>query len=455
MRHPCINKKRYFAMTDIIFSFDTEDFTSSVAADAIIREAEILNEEGIRGCFCMVGLLAKQLENWGRTDVIEALKLHEISSHSYGHSLHPTINEYTDIYDFEEAKNLVIKQETEAIDMIKHATGIEKIYAACPPGNQKSYVAMYAYSDMGIPIYTDTYCDTDDGQGVYYCNIYNVLYTYCMEQSFFTCDEEHLKNLADEFAKNNRVVIYTHPNFSMFSEFWDRLNYDGSNINEFGNWKECKRRPVEESEKFYNNLKKMIRILKNDKRFRITTYGELAKELSLEPERKITLDTIPELYKQIKSKFFPVISPNSFSMSDMFLACRDLLCGKKEHLCSKVYGFLEEPYAINEQITLSADSIRESARKMSFETFLPTKIDVDGTIIGPADWLRAAMAVLCGETNVIVAPGESMPSLDVLPQVRDCSMKGWIQRRDFEDKYLSKRLKLQSWTMRFSKNKCR
>ena len=117
-------------MTDIILSFDTEDFTSNEAADAIYREAEILREEGVKGCFCLVGLLAKQLENWGRTDVLEALKHHEVASHSYGHTLHPTINEYTDIEDFEEAKKEVIRQETKAVQMICHATGVEKMYAA-------------------------------------------------------------------------------------------------------------------------------------------------------------------------------------------------------------------------------------------------------------------------------------------------------------------------------------
>ena len=82
-------------MTDIIFSFDTEDFTSNRAADAILEEAQLFTEEGVRGCFCLVGLLAEQLVNWGRTDVLDALKNHEINSHTYGHTLHPMINEYT------------------------------------------------------------------------------------------------------------------------------------------------------------------------------------------------------------------------------------------------------------------------------------------------------------------------------------------------------------------------
>jgi len=52
-------------MTDIIFSFDTEDFTWERAADGIYDIAELLRSEGIRGCFNMVGLLAEQLISWG------------------------------------------------------------------------------------------------------------------------------------------------------------------------------------------------------------------------------------------------------------------------------------------------------------------------------------------------------------------------------------------------------
>ena len=97
-------------MTDIIFSFDTEDFTSNYAADAIYQEAEIMRQAGITAGFCTVGLLAKQLKNWGRTDVVEALRHHQILSHSYGHSLHPTINEYTDREDFFAAYDEAMRQ---------------------------------------------------------------------------------------------------------------------------------------------------------------------------------------------------------------------------------------------------------------------------------------------------------------------------------------------------------
>ena len=160
-------------MTDIIFSFDTEDFTSSRAADGILYEANLFKEEGVKGCFCVVGLLAKQLKDWGRKDVIEALSHHEIGTHTYGHTLHPMINEYTDIEDFDKAQRELIRQETLGIEYIKDTLGVDRVWAACPPGNQKSYVAMYGYHKMGIPIYADTFCDTEYGTGSYYCNIFH------------------------------------------------------------------------------------------------------------------------------------------------------------------------------------------------------------------------------------------------------------------------------------------
>ena len=91
-------------MTKIVFSFDVEDYVNPHAADGILYCAEILRKTGIRGCFNIVARLAQALVKWGRTDIIEALKYHELDLHSLAHSYHPTINEYTDLEDYEAAK---------------------------------------------------------------------------------------------------------------------------------------------------------------------------------------------------------------------------------------------------------------------------------------------------------------------------------------------------------------
>ena len=84
-------------MTELIFSFDTEDPVHEEGADGILRSAELLSEAGVVGCYNTVGVLAKALKEWGREDVIEAMKKHEIDIHTNRHTFHPDVNEYTDL----------------------------------------------------------------------------------------------------------------------------------------------------------------------------------------------------------------------------------------------------------------------------------------------------------------------------------------------------------------------
>lgn len=437
-------------MTDIIFSFDTEDFTSSRAADGILYEANLFREEGVKGCFCVVGLLAKHLKEWGRTDVIEALSHHEIGTHTYGHTLHPMINEYTDIEDFDAAQKELIRQESLGIEYIKDVLGVDRVWAACPPGNQKSYVAMYGYHKMGIPIYADTFCDTEYGTGAYYCNIFHVNYTFGIEWFLRENGEDGIKRVLDELAKRERAVIYTHPNMIIKSNFWDALNYHKENLVPFGEWIEPEDLPEEITQTVLKNMRTLVRMVKNDPRFRIITYSQLAAELEAEGERVVKMEHISSIYGSLKEALFPVQSPMSLSLADMMLACRDLLKGKTEHLCGDVYGFLEKPYEIKERVTLTKEEIISACDDIKDGEFLPAKIKIGEKYIGPTDWLIGALEVLLGKDTVVVEPKPQLPSLDCMPEVRDSNFKGTWQHSDsFEDNYLSDRLRYQSYTMRF------
>lgn len=436
-------------MTDIIFSFDTEDFTSNYAADAIYQEAEIMRQAGITAGFCTVGLLAKQLKNWGRTDVVEALRHHQILSHSYGHSLHPTINEYTDREDFFAAYDEAMRQESEALELLRDTFGDVKIYGACPPGNSKSYVAMYAYADLGLPLYADTVCDTPTGTGAFYCNIFHVQYCLAFEQMFRMTDEE-IRAALDKLATRKRAIIYTHPNIALYEKHWDAVNYMKVNSHPFGQWEEPPRRSPEEVARFFETMRKVVGWIKADPRFRIISYSQLAEKVEQEAPRVITREEIPALRAAIDKEFAPVTTPHSYSLADLFLAAKDLLLGKESHLCGKVYGFLQTPFAISAPVRLKKEDILASANTFSVEKFLPTEILVGEQKIGPGDWLRAALAVLCGEDEILLTPAPQMPSLDPLPDARDCRLLGWVHSDEYKDEYLSDRLRLQAWTMRFA-----
>ncbi len=437
-------------MTDIIFSFDTEDFTSSRAADGILYEANLFREEGVKGCFCVVGLLAKHLKEWGREDVIEALSHHEIGTHTYGHTLHPMINEYTDIEDFYAAQKELIRQESLGVEYIKENLGVDRVWAACPPGNQKSYVAMYGYHKMGIPIYADTFCDTEYGTGAYYCNIFHANYTFGIEWFLRDNGEEGIKKVLDELAKRERAVIYTHPNMIIKSDFWDAVNYHKENLVPFGQWIEPEDLPEEITQTVLKNMRTLVRMVKNDPRFRIITYSQLAAEIASEGERVVKREHLASVYASLKEAIFPVQSPMSLSLADMMLACRDLLMGKEEHLCGDVYGFLEKPYEIESSITVTKEEIISACDYIKDGEFLPAQIKAGDKYIGPTDWLMAALEVLLGKDTVVVEPKPQLPCLDCMPEVRDSDFKGTWQHSDsFEDNYLSDRLRYQSYTMRF------
>ena len=67
--------------------------------------------------------------------------------------------------------------------------------------------------------------------------------------------------------------------------------------------------------------------------------------------------------------------------------------------------------------------------------------------------MRAAMAVILdGAETVTVAPDAWQIDLDQFPMYRDLSYKNtWVHCASLEDNFLSKRFRLQSWTIRLPK----
>ena len=107
-------------MTDLIFSFDTEDYINYDVTDDIIKVAQLLRKNGIKGSYQMVGLMAEALKEWGRQDIIDEIsKYHEIGYHSHRHTMHPTIDEYTDLADYDTALELFLEDEGIGLEKLR------------------------------------------------------------------------------------------------------------------------------------------------------------------------------------------------------------------------------------------------------------------------------------------------------------------------------------------------
>ncbi len=449
-------------MTDIIFSFDTEDLANIAGLDGVLRTAEILRKHHVRGCFQTVGRLVEIMEQEGRTDVIEALKYHEIDDHSLQHSLHPTINEMTDLEDYGKAHDTLMAYQRENHDILRRVFGIKQPPSFCPPGLSLSYVGHYVAAELGESVYCGGIVfDCVHNRPAFYCNILSTDYNTCLEDTLLVRDndmvphavrsKEDLKAHYNKIAENQGLEItYHHPTMSMYSEWWDVVNCCGQNPPD-GEMKESKRNPQEFIDGYYERFDWLVGMIKEDPRFRITTYENLAKEYPTDG-RIVTRKDIPGLKEQLDEKFFPVTLPRSLCMTDLFHACRAFLQGQTSHECGFVHGFLEEPYTITAPVTVTRAEMEESAKHLPSYGFLPTSIKVGETVLGTADWLRAALAVLSGEDTVTVSPAEWQIDLNQFPRLRDmCFGKcNWpIETPDtLKDVVLSKRARLQAWTIR-------
>lgn len=436
-------------MTDLIFSFDTEDYVNPKGADGILRASKMIREAGYTPCHNVVAWLAEALVKWGRQDVIDELKKCEITTHSLKHSYHPTINEYTDIEDFDEAMRLFRKEEDEAIRITRSILGNERFTAACPPGDSVSYVAKYGYSDMGIEIYDGGLTrDEVKGRPVGFCNMLTLMYKYSFDVfPYYT--KEQIDDLMDKMAELDVCVFYHHPQKNTVTTFCDLQNFHkGKNIE--GEWILSDLVPEENVRRFEDNLRYFLDKLSTDKRFNPVTYGDIADKYR--SDRVISASDIPELKRALEEDFFPVTLPDSYCLSDILLACRDFLAGKSEHKCGRVYGFLDTPYSIPHPVKVTAEALRESASQIKDGCFLPTEIRVGDKVLGPADWLRAALIILDGAESATVVPDKWQIDLNEFPRLRDLSFTGsWVHADDFPDKYVSNRNRLQSWTIRLPK----
>lgn len=441
-----------YARTEVMVFFDTEDFTSDRANDTIRDLANLFTEEGVRAQFAVVGYLAREIMRYERSDVIASLKPHVIGTQSLYHSIHPNILEKSDHADHELAYWDVYADELLGNRWIEEMSG-SKPLCAVPPGNSKSYIAMYAYADMGIPYYCDTVVtDGNDGE-ISYCNIWQIPYYTDFTLESMLPDgskaEPDYRKVLDSIARRKRVILYMHPNKAVFTKFWDSLNYRKGDYTSFGKWKMSPERPAADTAEFYARLRRFFRRIKADPRFELTDLKRIrAAEV---PRKAIARDEIPDLLAAMKNCLHCTRNP-SRSVADIFQASVRFLRGERIARPDKVYGFLSCPTGVSEPVTVSASDIRAAAEGIDLGTFIPSSIAVGKREIGPADFLIAALEVLAtGAETVKVTPKEQLGNLDEFVSLRDFKPRGgWILSPDFKDNYVSDRLRWQFWTLRYN-----
>ena len=439
--------------TKVLFFFDTEDFTCDESNDAIRDIANILHGEGVRGQFAMVCELGNFLVEKKRQDVIDALKHHLIGSQTYYHSRHPNIVEYGDIPDYAEAYRLTRDEESRGFDVLRRTLGAEKIWCSVFPGNANSYVGLYVHSEMGSPFFgggNDSFTP-GEREAAWFVNQFHLPYYKKLHLESFIPPNPAIDLPArlDELATHDYVTLYMHPHMALSKQHWDAPNFNPRDPVEWGHWRPTPKRDKTDVKIYYDRLRQLVRALRRDPRFDVTDCEKLAA--GFRPRKPITRAEVPALRAALAKRLGPIGS--SWCVADAFQAAVKLLRGEKAHTPGRVYGFLEPPKGVTAPTTVKTADLKAAAAKLDLATFIPPTIAVGAAQIGPADFLFAALEALeTGAAEVAVTPRDQLGPLHTLmPRLSTYSMKGgWSLYLDsFEDKYLTARLRLQLWTLRY------
>ncbi len=266
--------------------FDTEDYILPQDDDAAKRLAEMLTSLGVRATFKVVGEKARVLESRRRSDVIAALKPHDIGYHSNTHSQQPTIAVYLQHAGWEDGRAEFFRREAQGARDVQRIFGVTPV-AYGQPGSAWAPQAYPALREMGIAMYLDEadHVGIDD-QPFYYGGMLNV---FKMRSNLARMELRGGNSLAEGKARFTKsydalrakgggtISIYYHPNEWVHTQFWDAVNFSrGANPSREA-WKVPGTRPAAETEQAFRDFAQYVRFMQAVPGVRFVTATELMK----------------------------------------------------------------------------------------------------------------------------------------------------------------------------------
>jgi peptidoglycan/xylan/chitin deacetylase (PgdA/CDA1 family) len=251
--------------------FDAEDYILPEDDDATLRLATMLTSLGVKATFKVVGEKARVLEQRGRTDVIEALRKHDVGYHSNTHSQQPTPAVYLQHAGWEDGVEEFFRRESQG------AKDLERIFGVTPicygqPGSSWGPQSYPALRRMGIRMYLDEADQIGlDDQPFYYGGMLNVFRMRStvtrMELEGGDSLEKGKAAFADTVralrAKRGRgtISVYYHPNEWVHAEFWDAVNFSKGANPPRSAWKRPGLRPRAETDRAFADFEQYIRFI--------------------------------------------------------------------------------------------------------------------------------------------------------------------------------------------------
>ena len=270
----------------VVLWFDTEDYILPPSDDAAKRLAEFLTAEGVPATFKVVGEKARTLERRGRSDVIAALRHHDIGYHANSHSQHPTPAEYESGLDWDTGVEEFTRRERGGFD------DVARIFGKTPccygqPGSSWAPQPYGALRQWGVKLYLDEGTQIGlDGKPFWYGGLLNIFNTKEGEQ---LRPNDHWENLEQSKAKFKEIYtrmsldpsgglisIYFHPCEFIHQWFWD-LNFANGANPPPGQWKRPPLKSEAEQKQTFAYFEGLVRYMKTFPQVRFITGSDAVR----------------------------------------------------------------------------------------------------------------------------------------------------------------------------------
>jgi peptidoglycan/xylan/chitin deacetylase (PgdA/CDA1 family) len=223
-------------MKRLILTFDIEDFVNPNEMKALYLVLKLLAKYNLRALFFITGHVAEKLGSF--PEILELLAHNEIGFHSSGHSVHPTIPEYTDVESYELAYQISLNRETSQIDpltgKIEGKGGIhllqdlfypQKIEAFRAPGMSWTPPNLEALASLGIRF--DFSSNITNSEPINYKGITFYPYTFSQRWDGSFSDYQYL---ISALLKRKVAIFDLHPTLYVNQYEWDSIYYGGNPV---------------------------------------------------------------------------------------------------------------------------------------------------------------------------------------------------------------------------------
>jgi hypothetical protein len=278
------------AFVYVFLWFDTEDYLLPEDDDATKRLAEYLSRQGIRATFKLVGEKLRVLERRKRSDVLEALRLHDIGYHSEFHSVHPTPAQYLSRLGWDTGVREFLRRERHGVKDIERVFGVKP---SCygQPGSSWGPQQFGALKQLGISVYLDHGSHVRlEGRPFWYCGILNLYALRGATRTGLSGDAD-LRRAMEEFDRlyhlllkegGGPISVVYHPCEFVHAQFWDAVNFKHGANPPPQQWRVPPKKSKEESELAFRIFERYVELMKAYPRVRFATAREA---LELYPDR--------------------------------------------------------------------------------------------------------------------------------------------------------------------------